>query len=198
MSGIALHDADDTLGDRVISAALRCVAQRGLAKTNLEAVACEAGCSRASVYRAFPGGRDALLRAVGDRELTRIEGAVAVAVASAETLEDALVAAIVAIARHLEAHDAFEFLLTNEPGAVLPHLAFRELDHLLARARVVGGPLLERHLASDVAAATAEWVVRLVVSHICAPSAGAPLTDPLSVHRLVEAFVLPGLLVPSP
>lgn len=186
------------MGDRIIAAALRCIARWGLAKTTVEDIAREAGCSRATLYRTFPGGKDAVLDAVADAELGRIEAAVAAAIAGAADLEDALVAAIVTVARHLDGHPAFRFLLAHEPELVLPHLAFHELDALLARVRAFGGPRLEAFLPADEAARTAEWVARIVISYTCSPSAGVTLTDDVSVRTLVRAFVLPGLLVPSP
>ena len=45
---------------RIVDATLRCVGRWGLAKTTLDDVAREAGCSRATVYRLFPGGKDSL------------------------------------------------------------------------------------------------------------------------------------------
>jgi AcrR family transcriptional regulator len=182
---------------RIIDAALRCIARWGLAKTTVEDVAREAGCSRATLYRAFPGGKEAVLAAVVDRELHRLEAAVADAVRAAGDLEGALVAAVTSVARHLDGHATFRFLLAHEPGLVLPHLAFHELDALLARVRAVGGPLLEAHLDPASAARTAEWVARIVISYTCSPAAGVQLTDDTSVRRLVRAFVLPGLLVPA-
>jgi AcrR family transcriptional regulator len=183
--------------DALAEAALRCIARWGLAKTTLEDVAREAGLSRATVYRAFPGGgKDALFVALADRELTRLEHAVALAVDAADGLEDAVVAAVTTIARHLEGHAAFRFLLVHEPGLVLPHLAFHRLDALLARVRAVGGPMLERFLPPSAAAELAEWVARFVISYVCCPAAGVQLTDDASVRRLVTTFVLPGLSVP--
>jgi AcrR family transcriptional regulator len=197
MGEIVLSDAA-TAADRLRAAALRCIARWGVQKTTLEDVAREAGCSRATLYRTFPGGKEALFASVADAELSRIERAVAEAVADAADLEDVLVAAITTVGRHLAGHDAFQFLLAHEPGLVLPHLAFHELDALLARVRATGAPLLERHLPHDEAARTAEWVARIILSHTCSPAAGVRLTDDTSVRRLVRAFVLPGLLVPSP
>jgi AcrR family transcriptional regulator len=188
------------MGD-VLDAALRCIARWGVAKTTLEDVAREAGSSRATVYRSFPGGKDAVLAALADRELVRLQDAVAAAVTGVgeDSLEDAIVAAVTSIARHLEDHAAFQFLLAHEPGLVLPHLAFRELDALLARVRAFGGPLLAPHLGGDTgeAAVAAEWVARIVVSYTACPADGVRLTDAESVRKLVRAFVLPGFLIPA-
>lgn len=183
------------LAARLIAAALRCVARWGVAKTTLDDIAREAGCSRATVYRAFPGGKDALFAAVVGAEVARLHGAVAGAIAAHDDLEDAVTAAIVAVGRHLEGHAALQFLLAHEPGLVLPHLAFHELDALLARVASVGPSLFTRFLGSDdEASALAEWVTRIVISYTCSPSVGVQLTDDTSVRRLVRAFVLPGLL----
>ena len=194
MGEIARFGVSDALAD----AALRCIARWGLAKTTLEDVAREAGLSRATVYRSFPGGgKDALFAALADRELTRLTHAVGAAVDATESLDDAVVAAVTTVSRHLEGHAAFQFLLAHEPGLVLPHLAFHHLDALLLRVRAIGGPMLERFLATADAAELAEWVARIVISYTCSPAPGVQLTDDASVRKLVRAFVLPGLSVPA-
>ena len=186
------------ISDALAEAALRCIARWGVSKTTLEDVAREAGLSRATVYRALPGGgTEALLAALAERELARLTSAVGAAVGAAEGLEDAVVGAVTTAATHLEAHAAFQFLFVHEPGLVLPHLAFHHLDALLARVRVVGGPMLARFLPATDAAELAEWVARFVISYLCSPAVGVQLTDDASVRRLVRAFVLPGLSVPA-
>src|SRR2546423_4583695 len=61
---------------RVVDGALRCIARWGVAKTTLDDVAREAGCSRATVYRFFPGGKDALVQAVVRAEVDQFLDAV--------------------------------------------------------------------------------------------------------------------------
>lgn len=190
-------DPDTRVATRhLIEASLRCVARWGVAKTTLDDVAREARCSRATVYRSFPGGKDPLFAAVVDHEVARLEQVVSEAVEAAPDLEDAVTAAVTSLARHLAGHRAFRFLLEHEPGVVLPHLAFHELDALLARVAGVGGPLFARFVSSpQEAGRLAEWVARIVISHTCSPAAGVQLTDETSVRHLVRTFVLPGLLV---
>ena len=53
---------------------MRCVARRGLRKTTLDDVATTAGCSRATIYRAFPGGKDVLMAAAARREADLVLG----------------------------------------------------------------------------------------------------------------------------
>ena len=50
--------------ERILQATYDCVGRWGLAKTTIEDAAREAGVSRATVYRYFPGGRDELIGAV--------------------------------------------------------------------------------------------------------------------------------------
>lgn len=182
--------------DDLIEAALACIARRGVAKTSLDDVARQAGCSRATVYRSFAGGKDALLACVVADETDRLFDAVGRSVEAAIDLEDAVVAAITTTARFLTDHRAFQFVLANEPGVVLPHLAFARLDALLAVVANRVGPSFARFLGSiDEAERLVEWVARIVVSHTCSPSTGVRLADDVSVRRLVRTFVLPGLLV---
>ncbi len=182
--------------ERLISAALRCVARWGVAKTSFEDIAQEAGCSRATVYRSFQGGKDSLFTAVVRSEVDRLEQATAGAVAETDNLEDAVVATITTVARHLADHAALRFVMAHEPGLVLPHLAFHELDTVLSRASAIGGRMFSRFLPSEEESGRlAEWIARIVISHTCSPSATVQLTDSSSVRRLVRAFVLPGLPV---
>src|ERR1700730_12748438 len=81
------------LADRVLDAALACVARVGVAKTTLDDVAKEAGCARATVYRCFPG-RQALMRAVLDREVGVLGARVLDAGREADTLAGAVEAVI--------------------------------------------------------------------------------------------------------
>ena len=58
--------------ERITAGALVCIARWGTAKTTLDDIAREAGCSRATIYRLFPGGKRAVLDAAGEVELARI------------------------------------------------------------------------------------------------------------------------------
>ncbi|HZU79281.1 MAG TPA: helix-turn-helix domain-containing protein, partial [Acidimicrobiales bacterium] len=56
---------------RILQATYACVARWGLAKTTIEDAAREAGVSRATLYRYFPGGREELVNAVVAWEFNR-------------------------------------------------------------------------------------------------------------------------------
>jgi TetR/AcrR family transcriptional repressor of uid operon len=181
--------------DRLLDAALRCVARWGVSKTSLDDVAREAGSSRATLYRQFLGGKDALFQAVVREELARFLGRIRSTLTDASDLEAALVGAMTEAGRTLTSHAALGYLLEHEPELVLPKLAFRELDEVLALVRVEVGPQLARHVGGDLdeAARTAEWAARIVLSYTLSPAVGVDTTDPESVRRLVRSYILPGV-----
>lgn len=178
---------------RIVDGALRCIADHGVAKTTVDDVARRAGCSRATVYRVFPGGKEELLAAVVDAEVTRFETAVALRMGEADDLEDALVAGMAEAARRVAGHPALSYLLRFEPGIVLPHLAFDNLDALLAIASALAAPFLGRWLPPDDASRVAEWTTRIVLSYLSCPSERFDPADPVALRRLVRTFVLPAI-----
>jgi AcrR family transcriptional regulator len=178
---------------RVVDAALRCIARCGLNKTTVDDVARDAGISRATLYRHFPGGKDAVVRAVVETETARLFSDLGAAMGEARDLEELLVAAIVGAAGRLSAHRALGYLLEHEPGTVLPHLAFSGMDRVLAASGSFAAPFLGRWLEPDDAARAAEWATRIVVSYLSCPREGMDLTDPIAVRHLVATFVVPGI-----
>jgi AcrR family transcriptional regulator len=184
--------------ERIVDATVRCLSRWGMAKTTVDDVAREAGVGRATLYRLFPGGRDALLDAVLAAETGRFLNRVEREVAGARSLEDLLVTLIVEAGSALTGHAAFQYLLIHEPEVVLPQLAFAQMDTLLRRVARFGGPLLSPWLAGDdpdeAAARGAEWVARIVLSYLMAPSADVDLCDAASVRHLVRTYILPGLM----
>ena len=182
--------------ERIVDATLRCVARWGITKTTVDDVAREAGVGRATLYRLFPGGRDALLDAVVAAEAARFFERLDARVGDAGSLEDLLVVAIGEAARTLANHAAFQFLLAHEPETILPHLTFQQMDVLLRAVAVLGSPYLTPWLddADDEAAARGvEWIARIVISYLIAPSPGVNLADADSIRQLVCTYIVPGL-----
>ena len=179
--------------ERILDAALVCIARWGLAKTGLDDVAREAGVSRATVYRAFPGGKDAVVEAVARTELARFFAAVGSRLAAAPTLEDLLVAGMAEAGTRIATHGALRALVSFEPEEILPLLAFERMDRVLAVCTAFAAPHLTRFLGPDTAARVAEWATRVVVSYSSWPSVDVDLTDEDSVRRLVRQFFLPAL-----
>jgi len=180
---------------RVADAALRCIARWGVAKTTLDDVAREAGCSRATVYRLFPGGKDNVIDAAVRLEVRRFLDGLAAELAGADELEEVLVRGISYGSRSLRDCAALQFVLAYEPEVILPRIAFKRLDAVFDAVGLAAAPYLSGFLGDDDARRVAEWVARLVISYTQAPSDQFDLADAASVRRLVRGFVLPGLAV---
>jgi AcrR family transcriptional regulator len=180
------------LSDRVLDSALACVARVGIAKTTLDDVAKEAGCARATVYRAFPG-RQALTQAVLDREIAAVARRVFDAARDAETLAEAIEAVILTAAITFKTHAALGFIIEHEPELVAPQLSFDRGSALLTSAGTVVAPAFARFLPLDRAERLGEWVARITLSYLCNPIDHGHLDEPAFVHQLVADFVLPGV-----
>jgi AcrR family transcriptional regulator len=195
---LAPASIEESAQTRIVDATLRCVARWGLSKTTVDDVAREAGVGRATLYRLFPGGRDSVLDAVLATELGRFEARVASLAAGADSLEDLVVAGVCDAATSLQDHAALQFLLAHEPETILPWLAFQKMDGILGVIGSIVGPLLAPWLAADgdpeAAPRGAEWIARIVLSYLCAPSADVDFSDAGSVRRLVRTYILPGLV----
>ena len=180
--------------DRVVAGALRCLAEQGLRRTTVDDVAAAAGISRATLYRAFPGGRDTILAAVVDTERARLLEALATAVGHAPDLRAALVEGLWTAASWLTNHAVLQRLMFDEPAVVLTHVEFEQMDHSLAAASAAVAPLLSRFLAPVAAARAGEWAARIVISYLLFPSDGADLCVRGEAEALVGRHVLPGVV----
>jgi AcrR family transcriptional regulator len=188
--------ADDRSSTRVriVDATLSCLARQGLGKTTVDDIAREAGFSRATLYRTFPGGKPAIVEAVVETEVARLFSSLAVVMGEAADLEDVLVAGMVEAARRLSSHRALAYLLVYEPDVILPRLIFADMDRILFVAGDFAAPFFARWLSPDDASRAAEWAVRIVLAYLADPAPDTDLADPADTRALVRAFVLPGIL----
>jgi AcrR family transcriptional regulator len=211
--------ATRTSRDRITRAALRCLARFGLSKTTVDDVAREARLSRATLYRNFPGGRDEVIAAVVAEEIRAYFATLDRALSGLENpddLEEILVTVLVVGADGIAGHAALRTLLAHEPEVLLPHVSFRGFDGVLDVAADHLRPYLEPRLGAVQARRVAEWMTRLVVSHVLSPPGAAPRSSipgmrrseddaPFALHpeplgdararRLVRQFVMPGIHV---
>jgi len=169
--------ATSTTRDRVVHAALQCLAAQGLRRTTVDDVASVAGISRATLYRTFPGGRDTILAAVVDTERGRLLADLRRATAGAQDVRGVLVDGIVTAATWLTNHAVLVRLMFDEPAVLLTHVEFTQMDETLAAAAAAAAPLFERFMAPASALRTGEFVTRIVLSYLLFPSDEADLTD---------------------
>lgn len=187
----------DDPAQRVLDATIRCIGRWGMAKTSVEDIAREAGISRATLYRLFPGGRDVLFEQAGDAELARTFGLLARDLAAAPDLRELLVTAVQQASRAIRDHEALQYLLAHEPEHVLPYLAFDALDPILDLVAQFGGPFVAPHLGPDapdgLAGEVVEWLARIVIGCALDPNRPEDLTRRAVAEGLVDRFVLPGI-----
>jgi AcrR family transcriptional regulator len=179
---------------RIVDATLRCLARQGMAKTTIDEIAREAKLSRATLYRTFPGGKEAIVGAVAETEVARLFSSLAVVMGEAVDLEDVLVAGMVESARQLSTHPALAYQLAHEPGVILRHLTFADLDNVLFVAGDFAAPFFAGWLSPDEASRAAEWAVRIVLAYSADPAPDTDLADPDDTRALVRTFVMPGIL----
>ena len=184
----------EAVRQRILQATYDCVARWGLSKTTVEDAARQAGLSRATVYRYFPGGRDELINAVVGWEYAAFFLRLYEEVHDAESLEEVIERGLMFAHRSIREHEVLQRILLTEPDLLLPQLSIESAgtEKLIAAFLV---PYLERHpLAPGVAVPeAADFLARMVLSYIAAPGRW-DLDDPTSVARLVRAELLGGIL----
>lgn len=137
---------DEEARRRILDAAGRCIVRRGNTQFRMGEVADEAGVSRSTVYRYFPGRDDVLLGLL----LTRVDGALGELVRSLPTPDDpgrSLPEMVLARVESVAGNPLNEALFAAESTAVSTALekGSEPLVELLLRHY---GPLLERWKAS--------------------------------------------------
>lgn len=177
---------------RIRDAALVCIGRFGLAKTTVDDIAREAGCSRATLYRYFDG-KPEIVRSVVAAEQARMAEVVIDAGSGAPTFAEAVVAVVVAGARELRTHDALQFLLAHEPEAILGHLAFGAGDRVLMAVGDAITPAFDRWLAPPDAARAGDWLARVLRSYALMPAPPVDLSDPAAARPFLAQLVIPGL-----
>ena len=183
---------------RILEATYACIARYGLAKTTMDDAAREAGLSRATVYRHFPGGRDELIRDVIAWETARFFLRLADAVAGIRDFAELLGAALIFAHEAIENHDVLQKVLQTEPERLVPTLTVESdrIRHLIQAFLV---PYLRdeprRRDGIDVNEA-ADYVARMLMAWIGSPGRW-DLTDGAAVQTLVSTEFLAGILEPE-
>ena len=177
--------------DRVLDAAQRCCERWGIAKVTIDDIAADAGVSRATIYRMFPGGKDVLFEALRVRELEEFFTVLRARVEGADSLEELLVRTVVAATQELRADDHLALMLASEPGTVLGQLTVEGVPRIIRFATTFLVPLAEPYLDRIRARAVIDVLARLTISYFLAPSDDVDLGDEASAREFLEPLIQP-------
>jgi AcrR family transcriptional regulator len=196
-----VHVAGPDARTRILEAAYACVARWGLAKTTVEDTAREAGLSRATVYRHFPGGKDELLARVVDFEVLRFFGRMTDAVRGSTNLVDVTEASVAFAHQALADHVVLQQVLRSEPQLLVPRIN-DSTNRMLPFVRQFFEPFVAAEAASGRLRSgvdprmAADYVARMALA--CASAPGQwDLGDAGQVRQLVR-LLLGGVVVPGP
>ncbi len=179
--------------ERILEGTSRAICAAGVRRTSLEDIARESECSRATIYRHFPGGRDELLEALVAFEHRRFFVRLGRAVEDATTLEEVMERGLMVAHRALAELEVLQIVLREQPELLEPSLVRAARPTLRLVADFLE-PYLVAHGVDDAddAASYADFLARMVLSYISSPGRW-DLDDPAQVRRLVRAELLGGL-----
>ncbi len=179
---------------RILEATYLCVARWGLSKTTVEDAAREAGLSRATVYRYFPGGRDELIDAVVSWQFLVFFGRLYEEVHGATSLEEVLDRGLLFARRSLIEHDVLQKMLEIEPEVLMPKLTVESNRTVGLIAGFLVPYLHEHGMVEGVEVHEgADFLARMILSYISSPGHW-DLGDPEQVATLVRTELLAGVV----
>jgi AcrR family transcriptional regulator len=178
-----------------LEATLTCIARGGMTGFTVEDVAVEAGLSRATLYRWFPGGRDQLVSETVTWEVGRFFTRLAEAIADAPDFRVRLERGLAFAHRTLRDHEAFQRAMTSDQGDIQARLA-GIAPIVIGVIRSYLEPLLEQEtlVAGVTPTEAADHLARLIGSLIVDEGTW-DLGNESEVSDLVDRWLLPGILV---
>ena len=176
---------------RVLDATKSCCERWGIAKVTIDDIAVEAGVSRATLYRMFPGGKDVLFEALRVRELESFFTRLTEHLDGVTELEELLVRTVVHATIELREDDHLALMLASEPGATLSNLTVEGLPRIIRMASLFIAGRVEPYLDRVSASRLVELLARLVISYFLAPSEHVDLGDEASARTFITTHILP-------
>lgn len=187
--------AGSTVESNISDGFMACVGRWGVGKTTIEDIAREAGVSRATVYRHFPGGKTAIAATAWSLDVSKFIAAVTEQILDAQTLEDALVNGMTTVVHHFGQHPALNFMRDHEPAEFERLVSFERMDTILLASGTSMAPLLQSFLDPADAFDVSVWIARILVSYISEPTGYLDLGSEEDVRNFVRTFILPGIAI---
>ena len=176
---------------RVLEAAKTCCERWGIEKVTIDDIAREAGVSRATLYRMFPGGKDVLFDALRLQELEDFFTRLTNGIEGADDLTDLVIRLVVGATEELRTDQHLALMLASEPGDTLGQLTVEGLPRIIRVATLFLAPLVDPYLPRRESARLVELLSRLVISYFLAPSEHVDFGDPESAGTFVRTFIIP-------
>jgi AcrR family transcriptional regulator len=176
--------------ERILDAALAAFTEHGIRTTTMSRIAADAGISREWLYKHYRN-RDAVVVAVGRREVLRFIDGIAERVSVLDDLTEAVIESFVFSVEFLRDNALLQRVLHSEPDILNPQLLQRSasiVDVAIQAAATYLTTLAD--LKPDVATTVAETLVRLVAAITVVPL-GRHDDDEL---RAYAAAVVPAVL----
>jgi AcrR family transcriptional regulator len=181
--------------DQALEATLTCIANGGMKGFTVEDVARQAGLSRATIYRYFPGGRDQLVSETVTWEVGRFFARLADAIADAPDFRTRVEQGLAFAHRSLRDHEAFQRAMATDQGEIRARLA-GIAPIVVGVIRSYLEPLLEAEtLVDDVAPIEAADHLARLIGSLIVDEGVWDLGDPAQVRELVDRWLLSGIVV---
>lgn len=170
------------------------MARDGVGTATVEQIARDAGVARATIYRAFPGGRDELVSAAVTLAVVDFFAGLRADIGDVPDVTTLLERGLVAARRRLDDHEVLQRVLEAEADQIVPQLAeIMPIVIELLRAELVARLADERLRPGVEAGEAADLLARLSLSLIGSPG-GWDMEDPAAVRRLVRDQLLAGVV----
>ena len=178
-----------SLNDTILDATKAAIERWGVERLTINDVCAAAKVSRATLYRAFPGGKEELLEALRVRELELFFTTLRAHAEGETTLEDTIVRCMVVATSELRNDQHLALMLAAEPGEVATQLTVQGVPRIVRVATAYLTPLLEPYLSRKDAADLVEVLARMVISYFLAPSSRFDFTNEHQARAFVRAHV---------
>lgn len=185
-----VETADDTMGERILDAALELAAESGIRNLTMDDIARRADVGRMTVYRRF-GSRAAVVDALALRECRRCLAAISVALDVGQTADERLATVFVETLKVIRQHPLLARLARVEPEALLKELTRDGSAVLRLVTQFLVSVIDAGELTALEPAAAVEICVRLGASFVLMPDSVIPLDDEQAAYDVAHALVAP-------
>ncbi len=184
---------EGTTYDKITEGTFECLAKFGYSKTSMDDIAKQAKCSRATLYRLFPNGKDAIVTELVKKAVSDIFVLLKEVAESADDLYDAISKTMAVATYHLNQNAALQKVIECDPDFILPFLVFENMDSVLITISKFGSEVFGKWLDEDISKVLIEWLARIVLTYFSSPKGQLKFNDENTISEFVDIFIRPGL-----